>query len=140
MGKVETAGGDGLVACEVCLREIPKSVAECEEGRDYVYYFCGAKCYEKWQALPGIREITLTVTGLDLDFETAERLARTAAYECAKEAMLIAWFDRQRGKEHPEIPECQHKPGWLAYAESHDGKIRIDINQGMYIFMFSPGI
>jgi hypothetical protein len=37
------------VACQVCLKEIPKSVAESLEGPQYVYYFCGADCYEAWQ-------------------------------------------------------------------------------------------
>lgn len=37
------------VACQVCLREIPKSVAESLEGPQYVYYFCGADCYAAWQ-------------------------------------------------------------------------------------------
>jgi hypothetical protein len=38
-----------LVKCEVCLREIPKSDAQNAEVRDYVAYFCGLECYEKWE-------------------------------------------------------------------------------------------
>lgn len=37
------------VACQLCLKEIPKSVAESAEGVEYVYYFCGADCYEQWR-------------------------------------------------------------------------------------------
>ena len=40
---------DGLVSCEVCLKEIPRSEAKVEEARDYVAYFCGLDCFEKWQ-------------------------------------------------------------------------------------------
>ena len=36
------------VFCEVCLKEIPKSEAAMAEARDYVAYFCGLDCYEKW--------------------------------------------------------------------------------------------
>ena len=51
--------------------------------------------------------------------------------------MLLAWFDREGGKESPEVPECQHKPGWLAYAESHGGDLKVDINHGAYVFIFA---
>jgi hypothetical protein len=40
---------DGLVSCEVCLMEIPRSVARSQEGSDYVLYFCGNKCFAEWQ-------------------------------------------------------------------------------------------
>ena len=38
-----------LIACEVCLQEIPRSGAKSEEASDYMRYFCGLDCYEKWQ-------------------------------------------------------------------------------------------
>lgn len=38
-----------LVSCSVCLKEIPKSVAETQEGLDYVHHFCGLPCYETWR-------------------------------------------------------------------------------------------
>lgn len=37
-----------LLACRVCLSEIPASVADTAEGREYVHYFCGADCYLIW--------------------------------------------------------------------------------------------
>lgn len=37
------------VACEICLKEVPESEAAMSEARDYVMYFCGLDCYEKWQ-------------------------------------------------------------------------------------------
>ncbi|TAK80389.1 MAG: DUF3330 domain-containing protein [Betaproteobacteria bacterium] len=36
------------VFCEVCLKEVPKSEAAMAEARDYVAYFCGLGCYQKW--------------------------------------------------------------------------------------------
>jgi len=41
---------DERVACEVCLKEIPRSEATVAEVTDYVAYFCGLDCYDKWQA------------------------------------------------------------------------------------------
>ena len=43
----------------------------------------------------------------------------------------------KQGEEHPEVPECQHKPGWLAYAEGHGGWVRVDVNETEYSF-YSP--
>jgi hypothetical protein len=40
---------EGLVACEICLKEIPRSVALSQEGSDYVLYFCGDNCFVEWQ-------------------------------------------------------------------------------------------
>ena len=37
------------VACEICLTEVPRSAATMSETRDYVAYFCGLGCYEKWK-------------------------------------------------------------------------------------------
>ncbi len=42
-------GEDITVSCDVCLKEIPPSVAQIEEIGDYVLYFCGVDCYQKWQ-------------------------------------------------------------------------------------------
>ncbi|HEU0203806.1 MAG TPA: DUF3330 domain-containing protein [Burkholderiaceae bacterium] len=38
------------VACEICLKEIPKSEATVPEATEYVVYFCGLDCFEKWRA------------------------------------------------------------------------------------------
>ena len=38
------------LSCEVCLREIPVSEAKSEEAADYVVYFCGLDCYQRWVA------------------------------------------------------------------------------------------
>ncbi len=39
----------GNVACDVCLKEIPESVAVSSEGDDYTQHFCGLECYKKWR-------------------------------------------------------------------------------------------
>lgn len=36
------------VSCEVCLKELPRSDAITPEAMDYVAYFCGLECHEKW--------------------------------------------------------------------------------------------
>jgi hypothetical protein len=38
-----------LIDCEVCMKEIPETVAMTEEGQDYVLHFCGLECYTAWK-------------------------------------------------------------------------------------------
>lgn len=38
-----------LVACEVCLKEIPESVAMSSEADEYAQHFCGLSCYQQWR-------------------------------------------------------------------------------------------
>lgn len=38
-----------LVACEVCLKEVPLSEATVPEALDYVAHFCGLACFEQWK-------------------------------------------------------------------------------------------
>lgn len=37
------------VACEMCLKQVPSSEAVMAEAVDYVAYFCGLECYERWK-------------------------------------------------------------------------------------------
>lgn len=37
-----------MVACKICLEEVPISEAKSEEASDYVAHFCGLECYDKW--------------------------------------------------------------------------------------------
>ena len=41
-------GAAALVSCEECLKQVPKDGAQSAEAADYVAYFCGLDCYQKW--------------------------------------------------------------------------------------------
>ncbi|TRZ63921.1 MAG: DUF3330 domain-containing protein [Rhodocyclaceae bacterium] len=49
-----------LVACEVCMKEVPISAAATSEASDYVAHFCGMECHEKWKSQ---REISAVKIG-----------------------------------------------------------------------------
>lgn len=38
-----------VVQCEVCLKEVPASVAQNFEGADYLHHFCGLDCLGLWR-------------------------------------------------------------------------------------------
>jgi len=48
MSKLPLEHPDNTIACEICLKEIPQSVAHSHEGPEYVYHFCGDTCYMQW--------------------------------------------------------------------------------------------
>ena len=37
-----------MVKRTVCLKEIPRSEAKSPEAQDYLIYFCGLDCYDRW--------------------------------------------------------------------------------------------
>ena len=41
------------IPCAVCQREIPLSAAASREASDYVEYFCGLECYDRWRNQSG---------------------------------------------------------------------------------------
>ena len=47
------------LSCQVCFTEIPPSVANSLEGRDYVQYYCGAECYVEWEQQTAQPELAL---------------------------------------------------------------------------------
>lgn len=84
-----------------------------------------------------MRQIAISIDGIGLDYGLGKILAEQLVLRLTEDYMMVAWYDGQKGEEHPEIPECQHKPGWLAYAEGHGGNIRVSFNEGEFEFIFS---
>lgn len=82
-----------------------------------------------------MRIVELSTQDTALDWKAARAMAELAV--AAQEVMLVAWFDGKAGKCHPDAVECTGKPGWLAYAESHGGNIRVNINHHEFIFIFA---
>jgi hypothetical protein len=52
MNSISQKQNDGLVECEVCLKEIPISEAKSEEASGYVAHYFGLECYAIWKAQP----------------------------------------------------------------------------------------
>jgi len=40
-----------VISCNVCLAEIPSSVANSHEANEYAQHFCGLECYLEWKKL-----------------------------------------------------------------------------------------
>ncbi|MFV2054815.1 MAG: AF1514 family protein [Thiohalomonadales bacterium] len=83
------------------------------------------------------KTISVNIEGKALDFALAKRISEELASSVVTGPMLVAWFDGKKNEEHPNVPECQHKPGWLAYADGHGGCVRINVNGDEYNFVFA---
>jgi hypothetical protein len=44
-----TSYSEPKINCEICLKEIPQSEAKNTEAEEYIIWFCGLECYEKWR-------------------------------------------------------------------------------------------
>jgi len=53
--KIQPHAVDETIACEVCLKEIPRDLAKSETASEVVYHFCGVDCYAQWKQGSGDR-------------------------------------------------------------------------------------
>ncbi len=76
------------------------------------------------------------------DYLQAMQLANAEAEKRIGEHMLLAWYDRDRDFESPQhASECHVNsaiPGYIDYALYHGATLKIDIEQGRFIFFYLP--
>jgi hypothetical protein len=76
------------------------------------------------------------------DYQQAMRLAGQEAEKLVGENMLLAWYDRDRDFESPQhSSECHSNsaiPGYIDYALYHGATLKIDIEQGRFVFFYLP--
>ncbi len=86
-----------------------------------------------------MQDINLTVTGMEIDFETARGMAALIGGQGVEETTLISWCDRERGIHSPQCLKCEIKgePGWEVYGRNHGGRLRIALQQEQYVFIYA---
>lgn len=76
------------------------------------------------------------------DYQEAVALANEEAEEHFSEYMLISWYDADRDFESPpNSTECAkngRKDGYIHYGLSHGAKLKVDIENGRFVFFFTP--
>lgn len=85
---------------------------------------------------PG-KHIELKIDNPDLEFTEAKDIAKQTAKGVCDDPMLLSWYQGKTGESYPNL-ECGpgDKPAWIVYAESRDGDLTIDINDGQYVFIY----
>ena len=76
------------------------------------------------------------------DYRLAMRLANAEADRRLGEHMLLSWYDRDRDFESPQhASECHLDsavPGYVDYGIYHGATLKIDIEQGRFVFFYLP--
>ena len=76
------------------------------------------------------------------DYQEAVTLAGNQAAQRFEEYMLISWYDQDRDFESPpnttECAEGCRKDGYIHYGLSHGAKLKVDIEDGRFVFFFAP--
>ncbi len=76
------------------------------------------------------------------DYLQAMQIANAEADQRLGEHMLLAWYDRDRDFESPQhASECHVNsavPGYIDYALYHGAKLKIDIEDGRFVFFYLP--
>ena len=76
------------------------------------------------------------------DYLQAMRVANEEAEARVGDNMLLAWYDRDRDFESPQhASECHVNsaiPGYIDYALYHGASLKIDIENGRFVFFYLP--
>ena len=76
------------------------------------------------------------------DYLAAMGIANAAARERLGDAMLLSWYDRDRDFEAPQhVSECHQDsavPGYVDYALHRGASLKVDIEQGRFVFFYLP--
>ncbi len=103
----------------------------------------GAQC-----PLPGVPDLSgITVVAVNpdppvSDYREAMRLADAEAAARLGEHMLLSWYDRDRDFESPQhASECHQDsavPGYVDYGVHHGATLKVDVEQGRFVFFYLP--
>ena len=90
----------------------------------------------------GVRIVELAPQPVLEDYLQAMQIANAQAEKIFGEFMLLAWYDRDRDFESPQhASECHVDsaiPGYIDYALYHGATLKVDIEQGRFVFFYFP--
>jgi len=76
------------------------------------------------------------------DYQQAVALAKNEVQQRFEDNMLVSWYDRDRDFESPpnttECAEGCKKDGYIHYGLNHGAKLKVDIEDGRFVFFFTP--
>jgi len=90
----------------------------------------------------GVETLALSPDPPPADYLEAMAIADRAAAERLGDYMLLSWYDRDRDFESPQhANECENPnapPGYLVYGLHHGAKLKVDIDDGRFVFLYLP--
>ena len=99
-------------------------------------------CPIKTPGQPEIEVVSLHPENGVSDYQQAMELAKGEAQSRFEDYMLVSWYDRDRDFESPpnttECAEGCEKNGYIHYGLNHGAKLKVDIENGGFVFFFTP--
>lgn len=84
-----------------------------------------------------MRDINVSLSGVDINYKMASQIARAIAHEInGEDPIVVAWHDKPQSRMSPVIEGGDIHTRWHDYGESHGGKLKVGIN-GEYDFIFA---
>jgi len=102
----------------------------------------GSFCNLDPPSYAGVDIIKLNPAPSPADYQVAMKLANEVADKKLGDYMLLSWYDRDRDFESPQhASECHVNsavPGYVDYGLYHGAKLKIDIENGRFVFFYLP--
>jgi hypothetical protein len=90
----------------------------------------------------GVDIVTLQTQAPLQNYLQAMELANAEAARRLGDCMLLSWYDRDRDFESPQhASECHADaavPGYVDYGLYHGAKLKVDIEEGRFVFFYLP--
>jgi len=86
-----------------------------------------------------MKEIEIIISGAEISYAEAQQIGQEVAQRENLETMAIARFNKQSNSCSPCClkGDLNGKAGWEVYGENHGGRLKITVNGGDYVFIFS---
>ncbi|MFO7606778.1 MAG: AF1514 family protein [Desulfurivibrionaceae bacterium] len=86
-----------------------------------------------------MKKISVMITGCAVSREEAQEIGRVLAAKDNPDTDVVARYNRLTNSCSPCClkEKFGDRPGWEVYGENHGGRLKININAGDYIFIFS---
>ena len=92
--------------------------------------------------MSGVTVVELAEASPQEDYRQAMARADAIAAERLGDTMLLSWYDRDRDFESPQhSSECHQDsatPGYVDYGLNHGATLKVDIEQGRFVFFYLP--
>ena len=102
----------------------------------------GSFCDLSPPSYEGVEIVELSPQPSPQDYMQAMRIANKVADTKLGEHMLLSWYDRDRDFEAPQhSSECHVQgavPGYVDYGLYHGATLKIDIENGRFVFFYMP--
>lgn len=76
----------------------------------------------------------------EMDYQQAMQQANQIAEEKLENHMLLSWYDQDRDFESPQhSSECHETsaiPGYVDYGMYHGASLKVDFEQGRFVFFY----